>query len=110
MNRLCHILFLLINCIMLLSAQTPYDAYAPEMYRPMIRLESERDVRSWHEQVQADIALYVVVVDTENSMVMLYNHTCDSLLAAGKEQDIETRYICIWKSYHTCLHCQSSAK
>lgn len=110
MNRLCHILFLLINCIMLLSAQTPYDACAPEMYRPMIHLDAESNVTSWHEQVQADSTLYVVVVDRENSKVMLYNHTCDSLLAAGKEQDIETGYICTWKSDHTCLHCQSSAK
>ena len=74
------------KCILLISlwllplvvtAQTPYDSFAPEATRPMIFTPAER----WMQKVLSDSMAYTIAVDTYSRTLYLINEQTDSLVA-----------------------------
>ena len=74
---------LLLACTwsLLCYAQTPYDFFAPEAYRPMLELEEHNP--------QLDTIFSAVVADLENEMLLLMNvHNGEILAAISLSDDI----------------------
>ena len=74
---------LLLACTwsLLCYAQTPYDSFAPQAYRPMLELEEPNP--------QPDTIFSVVVADLENEMLLLMNvHNGEILAAIPLSDDI----------------------
>lgn len=73
----CILLISLWLLPLVMTAQTPYDSFAPEATRPMIVTPAER----WMQKVLSDSMAYTIAVDTQSRTLYLINEQTDSLEA-----------------------------
>lgn len=88
MRQTLFTLLLACSWSLLCFAQTPYDSFAPEAYRPMLELEKPANR-------QPDTIFGVVVADLENRMLLLMNVLGGEILAAIPLSDDVSKWLSV---------------